>query len=316
MQSHSRSNPGLGSGPPRYPGSFLLAFREAAAKLNWQVQRWLGNAVEALDAEGRHQVVGLENLYRSARREDRADWPEFIATFLGSVQQEQFAHPPENLDEVADRLLVRLGPPLKTGDDDSPQVWAQPLDGTDLCFNLVVDYPQSMFYVNEPLVTASSRTAAAWLEQALANLGAQTPADCLQVIHEESGLRQCNVGDAYDSSRALLLDQLLPEARADGCFVALPGRDELLVLPVNAEGLAHVPLLKTLAEKGYKGAPYAISDEVFWVREGKWHRFPINVRGNQVTVEPPAEFLPILQRLVPAEQFSPPEDEGEPEETP
>src|SRR5207249_2534664 len=117
MSPHSRSNPGLGSGPSRYPGSFLLAFREAVQKLNWQVERWLGSAVECRDAEGRQQVVGLENLYRRARREDRADWPELIAGFLGSVQPEQFADPPENLDEVADRLLVRLGPPLKRDDD-------------------------------------------------------------------------------------------------------------------------------------------------------------------------------------------------------
>src|SRR5437870_13227628 len=106
MQPRSRSNPGLGSGPPRYPGSFLLAFREAIQKLNWQVEHWLGNAVACLDAEGRQQLVGLENLYRSARRADRADWPEFIVTFLSSVQSEQFTNPPEKLDEVADRLLV------------------------------------------------------------------------------------------------------------------------------------------------------------------------------------------------------------------
>ncbi len=45
MQSRSRSDPGFGFGPPRYPGTFLLAFRQALAGLHWQARRWLGHAV-------------------------------------------------------------------------------------------------------------------------------------------------------------------------------------------------------------------------------------------------------------------------------
>src|SRR5207249_9335425 len=82
MGRENRSDPGYGSGPQRYPGSFLLAFREAVAALDWKVVRWLGGAVECSDAGGREHVVGLENLYRRARREERASWPELIATFL------------------------------------------------------------------------------------------------------------------------------------------------------------------------------------------------------------------------------------------
>src|SRR5437660_1221143 len=112
MSRRSRSHPGLGSPPPRYPGTFLLAFREAAASLKWQVRRWRGAVVECVDDRGREQVVGLENLYRRARREERSTWPELIAAFLGSVPTEQLDHPPASLAEVADRLLVRLGPPV------------------------------------------------------------------------------------------------------------------------------------------------------------------------------------------------------------
>ena len=91
------------------------------------------------------------------------------------------------------------------------------------------------------------------------------PAECFTVVHEESGLRQGSVGDAYDSSRVLLLDVLLPESRANGFLVALPGRDELLVLPVSAAALPFIPLLKVVADKNHKKAPYPISDEVYWI---------------------------------------------------
>src|SRR5260370_30737667 len=45
------SNPGTGFGGPRYPGTFLLALREAFARLNWQTRRWLGDAVECTRSE-------------------------------------------------------------------------------------------------------------------------------------------------------------------------------------------------------------------------------------------------------------------------
>jgi hypothetical protein len=300
MPPPNRSDPGLGSGPPRYPGTFLLAFREAAAALKWTINRWLGGAVECLDAEGRDHVIGLENLYRRARRTDRAAWPELITNFLTLIDPEQSDSPPTSLADAADRLLPRLGRPL--GRADGLELWLQEVPGTPLVLNLVIDYPQSMFYVTAALVQESGRPGGEWLEQALANLRARTPAECFEILHDESGLRQCTVGDAYDSSRALLLDGLLPETSAEGYFVAVPGRDELLVLPVTGPSLGYLPLLKSVAEQSFKTAPYAISDEVFWVQGGRWHLFPIELHGEKVTAQPPQEFLEILGRLAPDEE--------------
>jgi hypothetical protein len=310
MGRDNRSDPGYGAGPQRYPGSFLLAFREAVEARQWQITRWLGPAVECRDGQGHEQVVGLENLYRRARREDRAAWPELIATFLEMVEREQHHDPPAALADVADRLLLRLGRPVPAR-PDAPAVWAQPLADGLLSVNLVVDYPQSMSYVTAEMVEESGRPGEEWLARAVANLRAQTPADCFQVIHEDSGIRQCGVGDAYDSSRAFLLDGLLPETSGEGYLVALPGRDELLVLPVTGASLAYAPLLKNVAEQSFRTAPYAISDELFWVHEGQWRLFPLAVRGDQVTAQPPPEFLPILERLVPDPEAGADEPSGE-----
>jgi hypothetical protein len=77
--SANRGDPGQGSGPSRYPGTFLLAVREALAGLNWQIRRLSGGTVECVDAQGREQTIGLENIYRRARREDHPltwrPWP-------------------------------------------------------------------------------------------------------------------------------------------------------------------------------------------------------------------------------------------------
>jgi hypothetical protein len=312
MPPRRRSDPGQGSGPPRYPGSFLLALKEAVGGLGWQIREWKGSMVECVDASGREHVIGLENLYRRARQVERDEWPALISDFLNTVGAiEPGESLPENLEDVADKLLVRLGPPIKNSLDEA-RVWSQPLEGTDLWINLVVDYPNRMCYVTEELVRASGRPGSRWLEAALTNLQVRTPADGFQVVDAETGLRICCVADAYDSSRALLLDRLLPETSGDGCFISLPGRDSLFVLPVSARALGQVHLLKMLAEKNYQSAPYPISDEVYWVRDGVWRRFVIQIKGQQVTLEPPAEFMEILDRMEPAEGEANKEREDQP----
>lgn len=309
MAARDRSDPGHSSGmPARYPGTFMLAFREATIGLNWKILRWLGDAVECADADGEPHTVGLENLYRRARREERSRWPDLIRDFLTRVRAaESAADPNTDLDAVADRLMLRLGQPF-AGLPDTMMVWARELEGTALSINLVIDHPETMSYVTQQMVERSGRSGDDWVKRALANLRARTPDECFQPVHEESGMLLCSVADAYDSSRALLLDLLLPEAEEFGCLTALPSRDELLVLPITAEALPYLHLLKVLAEKSYKTAPYAITDEVFWVHEGVWRLFPIDLRGNNVVAQPPPEFLEVIDVLRPVE-----DDDQEPE---
>jgi hypothetical protein len=286
----------------------MLAFREACTELNWQVRRWKGESVECVDAGGKEHVIGLENLFRRARQVERPQWPELITEFLntvGSIDPQE--NLPENLELAADQLLVRVGPPM-TKVSDEARVWGQPLDDTGLWINLVIDYPNRMCYVTEQLIRDSGRPGSRWLETALKNLEARTPTDALHVIDEETRLWMCSTADAYDSSRALLLDQLMPEFAEDGFFVALPGRDALFVLPVDREGLGEVHLLRLLAQKNYQSAPYPISEDVYWVQKGVWRQFPIHVKGEQITIEPPEEFHEILQRLMP-EEDEPGQDE-------
>src|SRR5262249_13736956 len=135
-----RTNPGQGSGSPRYPGTFLQAFREAAADLKWAVVGWLGPAVKCRDAEGHEHVVGLENLYRRARRAPRPDWPTLIKEFLNqALAGEQVHELPTELAPLASQLLVRLGQPFSPREGDAA-LWSQPIDSTGLVLNLVIDY--------------------------------------------------------------------------------------------------------------------------------------------------------------------------------
>jgi hypothetical protein len=290
-----RSNPGHGSGPSPYPGTFLLAFREALAGLGWEPARWLGHAVVCRTGEGHEHTVGLDNLYRRARLVPRGDWPALITEFLRTVSSiTPEVTLPDNLDAVADQILPRIGPPFAVGE---VKTWSQRLGDTGLAVNLVIDYPNRMTYVTEDLVGRSGQPGDAWMERALLNLRARTPEDWCCVLDEDIGIRAPAVGDAYDSSRALILDRLLPETAAAGCFVAPIGRDRTFLLPVSLASLPYVHLLKVLADKDHPSTPYPISDQVIWVRGATWQRFPIEVRGDQATATPPDELVEVLNRF-------------------
>jgi hypothetical protein len=298
MAQIDQNNPGFGSGQSRYPGTFLLAFREALSTIGWQPVRWMGDVVACHDADGREQIVGLENLFRRARQVERSEWPTLVVEFLKAARVDEAEEMlPKDLADVADKLLPRLGPPIKMRKGD-PQIWYQALAGTELGINLVVDYAQRMCYVTEELLNTSSQPCEHWVERALANLRERTPADCFQIVDDESGLQICGVADAYDSSRGLILDMLLPDSRDLGCLVALPGRDELLVMPVTSKALPQMHMLKMLAEKNHKTAPYPISEQVYWVHKGKWRLISITIDGDAVKVEPPPEFIIVLNALL------------------
>jgi hypothetical protein len=85
MVKFGDSNPGSGFGGPRYPGTFLLALREAIAKLNWTPTVWKPGSVECLDATGKSQHIGMDNMYRRLKHEPRERWPELLLDVLSSV---------------------------------------------------------------------------------------------------------------------------------------------------------------------------------------------------------------------------------------
>lgn len=295
MPSLGDANPGKGFGGPRYPGTFLLALREALATLGLTPTAWKGATVECADVKGQTQQIGLENMYRRLRREPRERWPELLAELIGCVPPD-IANPPGKLAEVADRILVRLGQPFSRKDPDM-DVWWSPLVEGHVAANLVIDYPNSMSYVTQKQVADSGQEPEFWYERALQNLSGMSPADCIKVVHEDSGLLQCQAGDAYDSSRALLLDRLLPGHEENGFYVVVPGRDHLLILPISETTVMLSPWLRAIAGKTYQEMPYPISPELFWVRGGAWHHFAIESDGEDLLVKPPPEFAEVIERL-------------------
>jgi hypothetical protein len=150
------------------------------------------------------------------------------------------------------------------------------------------------------MVTASGRSGEEWYERGLENLRRRTPPGSLRVMEPESGLMGCCVGDNHDGSRALLLESLLPEPAPHGVLASVPRRDALLALPLSRKAMAQraLALLKVFTQSQHDEATHPISPDVFWVKDGIWRRFGIEVREDGVQVQPPPECADVLRALL------------------
>ncbi len=251
-----------------------------------------GVRFRACGAEG--QFLGLVNLYRRATGAGRAEWPAMIREFLGhSAAFLKAPALPDDLTTISAQLRPRLGRPCDRTDKTPP--WGIPLPGTGLEINLVVDFPHGMVYVTEPMLARSRRRGENLLDVALENLRAATPNDYFERASDELDVYIGHLGDGYDAARALLIEELMPDAPA-GFWVAIPSREELAVWPVSFPALGRVHALKTYAEENFHKHAYPVSAAVFWVWRGTWYEFGIAL-GDEVLLDAPEPFGEALQEL-------------------
>jgi hypothetical protein len=291
MANQKENNKGGG-----YPREFVQAVKEAIAHLGWKVKGWEPGCVVCVDQEGGDSRLGLDNVARRCREMEPGEWVGFITDHFRRVSDgTQRARRSEDLHSVAHRVLVRLSQPLSDR-QMAEMVWWKSVE-EKVVVVLVVDHPDSMSYVTRRMVEESGEPGEHWLEVALENLRGQTNPEMLEPIDADTGILLCCTGDAYDAPRALVLDSLLPEAPF-GALVGVPNRDRLLVLPLQPSALAKLHFVKLVAQQSYRQAPYPISNEVFWVRDGRWLRIPVEIRGTNINVTPPDEFVAVLQQMM------------------
>lgn len=283
--------------PSGFPSGFRTAVARELRARGFTIVDWVDTGVHVLSSNSPDErYLGLNNLYRRACNAEPADWPRLIREFLDHVSSLRDEPPlPPALDTLTAQLRPRLGPPFSR--DLQIRPWSIPLPGTPLVISLVVDFPHAMAYATEEMVCNSQISPEELLECALDNLRHDTPDDFLQPVTEELELLLGHTGDGYDASRALFVEQLVPQESPAGFWLALPSRDELYVWPVSPAGFEHLPHLKLFAQDNYQKHAYPISDEVFWVRDGRWHTFTIRFdTPDSVSITPPPEFIELLEQ--------------------
>lgn len=282
--------------PSGMPGGFRAAITSELSGMGYAVVGWEPDGVNVIapDHDG-ERFIGLTNLHRRAKAAQEADWPRMIRDFLGHVTGAvSSTQIPDDLNTIAARLRPRLGKPFSR--EGSIHPWGIPLSGTDLEINLVIDFPHTMAYVTDEMLARSGKSGEDLLDLALDNLRRDTPRDFFDRVSDELDIYVGHSGDGYDSARALLIDDLLPDSPA-GFWVVIPTREELAVWPVSFGALEKIHVIKMFAEDNYREHAYPVTDEVFWLWQGIWYSFGVILDEQNVTVAPPDEFLEVLREL-------------------
>lgn len=275
--------------PPEFRGLVTAELTNAG----FTVLEWEQTGVHIRPAGGDTQYIGLVNLYRRAKLADQTDWPKMIREFLDHTSRAKAQDIPHDLGTVADQLRPRLGKPF---DRHQPHPWGIPLPGTGLEITLVIDFPTQMAFVTDEMLRKSRKKGEDLLDVALENLRAATPSDYFERASDELDIYIGHLGDAYDATRALLVEELMPDSPA-GFWVAIPSREELAVWPVSFPAIGRVHVLKMFADENYREHAYPVSDEVFWVWRGTWYRFGITLKDDDLVIDAPEPFAEALQEL-------------------
>lgn len=287
-------DPGTGT-PTALPGGFRAAVTEQLAALGFRVKAWQPGGMDVVGPSGKDHSIGLTNLYRRAKAANRTEWPRMIAEFLAHLTQVDPARDvPADLGTVIDHLRPRVGRPFARNLKTRP--WAVPLVGTELEVHLVIDNQHTMTYVTEEMLKTTRTPADDLLDVAVENLRQSTPADFLERVSDEIAIHVGHSGDGYDAARGLIVEELMPTNPA-GFWVAVPSREELIAWPVTLAALRQVHVIKMYTQDSHKKHAYPISDEVFWVQNGAWHRFGIRVENNTLTIDAPEPFADALEEL-------------------
>jgi hypothetical protein len=281
-----------------YPEAFVEAVKQAATAVGWRFHHADAEGLVFVDGDGVQQSIGISKFFHRFSDQEPAEWPARVADYLRTVIALTKGKPNDDLNAQAEHVLVRLGRPYPSTPPVS--IWSRPLPETDLAIMLVIEEGQGLRFVREDMVAASGRSAEEWCTRGLENLRRRTPPGCLKVMEPESGLMGCCVGDNHDGSRALLLESLLPEPAPHGVLASVPRRDALLALPLCQKSLAQraLALLKVFTKNQHDEASHPISPDVFWVRDGVWRPFGIEVGEDGVKVQPPPECQEVLRALL------------------
>jgi hypothetical protein len=276
------------------PAPFCAIVAAQLRASGYTVASWESTGVNVLPPNAcEEQYIGLANLYRRARAANVAEWPQMIREFLVHLTNVTTAQSiPDDLTSIADRLRPRIGRPF---DRSNAHPWGIPLPGTELEITLVIDFPHTMAFVTEQMLKKSRKRGEDLLEVALENLRIATPEDFFERASPEHDIYLGHTGDGYDASRALIVEELLPESPA-GFWVAVPTREELAVWPVSFTAMQHIHGLHLFATENYREHAYPISEDVYWVWHGTWHSFITSHNGESV-IDPPDLFIEALREL-------------------
>lgn len=259
----------------------------------------MGDGVVRVDAGGEGpSEFGLSNLSQLCHATERVGWPALIAghfTSLISMQGRDLDALAADYEQVAPILRVRLMPDVSMGGVELPEAVSRPV-APGILSVLVYDFPDSTASVHRDHIASWPLDADGVFAQALDNLSRE-PAPIRETVDLGGPVGAAQGDSFYVATRALRLADELPPGTRDAIF-AVPNRHTLLTHAIADKGVVAVmaPLFRMTVELHREG-PGSISDQLYWWREGAIVQIPHELRGRDISVYPPDEFVALLESL-------------------
>lgn len=252
--------------------------------------------------EGEGNLLGLLNLAQTCHAIAPPGWEEQVARHLGAILFDPITDREQSLDEIRDRLKVRVYPAdyldaiLARPGEVGLQPVAWPV-APGITAMLTEDLPTAVRTIRrEELVRwelADDEARAIGLENVRRE---DRPPDVEPSSDQAVG---AFMGDSFFTTTWLmLLDELLPEVPPHGAVVAVPMRHVLVVEPIRGADIAGKigPLLH-LTHRLFADGPGSISPDLYWWRPGQPLLLLPSTPGKKPTFTLPEAFLALLERL-------------------
>ena len=242
-------------------------------------------------------VLGLANLEQMCRQLPRVRWPDVVRSHFEQMDR-AYRHPVDRGDWITVRELVRTAVypdgyfPARVRSEVAARRLTEGLLET-----VVLDLPESVNVVFQRDLTTWPLDLDQALQAGKAALRSEHRlAPELITVNEEEvvGLESDNL---LTATHVCWLDDYL-ELTPAGALVALPNRHLVLAHAVRSSHcLAVVAPLARIARRAYDRGPGSLSEQLFWWIDGRLVHLPVSIEGDNVMLQPPDEFIRVLQDL-------------------
>ena len=246
---------------------------------------------------------GLYNLAQRCRPLPADEWQlciddHFAKILAATDERREWRELESDFGSAAPLLRLRLQSPDMRRPGDC--LAREELPGT--VSHVVADMPSSLLGILDDVLERWQRSA----EEVFALARAQTVRDC-PIEWEEVSLGPApspclfvaSADHFFVCTHVFRLDAWPRLTAADGCLVAIPDRQTMLVLPLVAGGLSEaVESLVSLAHRRHEQGPGSVSPHLYWRRaDGGFEVQLCEMQDGSLQVTPSRAFADVLDRL-------------------
>jgi hypothetical protein len=255
-----------------------------------------------LHVPGQAGQLGLQNLAQLCHQEpDPANWPGLIAEHFANLNRalgsmDQVLGQQSDFEQVKANLTLRLYPAdhFQTLPAKDRPISRVDLDGT--LSVLVLDLPSAIMPLSRAMAQDWGKSDAELFAMAANWLRHDTDLESGAVELAKGISVQMIASDSfYAASQALVLDERAGFVGSHGALVCVPHRQGLLSYPIeNRQVSQAIQYLIPAVQGMFQEGPGSISPHLYWYRNQKFMRLPLNKANNGVASPAFAAFVDSL----------------------